>query len=97
MKQYIITNPKNNQLKLPCSKHSMYCRSMQLWQSLLSAMVTSGHSDSHIKMGSLHLSTIRQAIVASGHDSMSPAAARLIDEKDQKHLLYGDDDMRQQR
>ena len=33
--------------------------------------------------------------MASGHDSMGPAAARLIDEKDQKHLLYGDDDMRQ--
>jgi hypothetical protein len=65
-----------------------------LWQSLLSAMVTSGHRDSHIKMGSLHLSTIRQETVASGHDSIRPAAARLIDEKAQKHLLYGDDDMR---
>jgi len=41
-------------------------------------------------MGSLHLSTMRQEIVASGHDSMSPAAARLIDEKGSKaSALWG--------
>lgn len=43
---------------------------------------------SHIKMGSLHLSTIRQEIVASGHDSMRPAAAHLIDEKRLKSICF---------